>query len=151
MKLNEKINQNLTGVNLQNKSIDISEIEGAFVLFFYPKDDTPGCTIESQEFTQLSSEFEKSGVKVFGISRDSHSSHCKFRDKFDLQVDLISDPDGLICKYFDVLTEKSMFGKKYIGINRTTFFIKNKEVLKIWNNVSPKGHAKEVLEFCKAK
>ncbi len=151
MKLNEKINQNLIGVNLQNKSIDISEIEGAFVLFFYPKDDTPGCTIESQEFTQLRSEFEKSGVKVFGISRDSHSSHCKFRDKFDLQVDLISDPDGLICKYFDVLTEKSMFGKKYIGINRTTFFIKNKEVLKIWNNVSPKGHAKEVLEFCKAK
>ena len=117
------------------------------VLYFYPKDDTTGCTREAQDFTALAEAFEEAGTWVVGVSKDSPKSHAKFRDKYDLKVRLLSDSDGSVCEAFGTWVEKSMYGRKYMGIERATFLIDRDGVVKrVWPKVKVPGHAQEVLE-----
>jgi len=122
-----------------------------FVLYFYPKDDTPGCTLEGQDFRAAHAKFKKLGVRVLGISRDSLASHDKFREKHGLPFDLISDADEKLCRQFDVIKPKNMYGKKVIGIERSTFLFDGKGVLRNeWRKVRVDGHVEAVLEAAKA-
>ena len=128
--------------------ISLSELKGKYVvLYFYPKDDTPGCTIEAQDFSKKNAEFEKLEAVVLGVSKDNVASHCKFIDKYKLSVSLLADENGEVCKLFDVIKEKSMFGKKYFGIDRSTFLIdKMGRIIDSWSSVKVKGHVDEVLK-----
>jgi len=117
------------------------------VLYFYPKDATSGCTTESQEFRDLHAKFRRAGAMVLGVSRDSLKSHDKFRDKESLPFHLLSDVDEKLCRLFDVIREKSLYGRKYMGIERSTFLIDSSSVLRReWRKVKVAGHAQEVLE-----
>jgi peroxiredoxin Q/BCP len=119
----------------------------AIVLYFYPRDMTSGCTVESQEFRDLHASFRRAGALVLGVSRDSLKSHAKFREKEALPFHLLSDPDESLCKMFDVIREKTLYGRKYMGIERSTFLIDDKGVLRQqWRKVKVAGHAQEVLE-----
>jgi peroxiredoxin Q/BCP len=121
------------------------------VLYFYPKDMTSGCTLESQQFRDLHAQFKRAKVRVLGISRDSVASHEKFRQKEQLPFDLLSDPDEKLCKLFDVIREKRLYGRKYLGIERSTFLIDGQGVLRQeWRKVKVPGHAEEVLEAAKS-
>jgi peroxiredoxin Q/BCP len=126
---------------------DVDALRGKnIVIYFYPKDSTPGCTIESKSFRDHYSEFQSENTEIVGVSRDSIKSHCKFIENQSLNFPLISDEDESICKLFDVLKQKSMFGKKYVGIERSTFLIDKNGILRHeWRNVSVMGHVKEVL------
>lgn len=117
------------------------------VLYFYPKDNTPGCTIESKDFRDIQNELINLNTQVIGISRDTLASHEKFQTKCALGFPLISDPDEKICKYFNVIIEKSMFKRIFFGIERSTFLIDKDGIIRqIWRNVKVKDHAKTVLE-----
>ena len=117
------------------------------VLYFYPKDDTSGCTAEAQAFSALAGEFEKAGTWILGVSKDSAKSHAKFSDKYGLKVALASDTDGSVCEAFGTWAEKSMYGRKYMGIERATFLVDRDGVVKrVWRKVKVPGHAAEVLE-----
>jgi peroxiredoxin Q/BCP len=121
------------------------------VIYFYPKDRTPGCTKESQDFRDLHAAFRKAKVRVLGISRDSLKSHDKFREKEQLPFELLSDADETVCKVFDVIKEKSLYGRKYLGVDRSTFLIDAGGVLRReWRGVKVPGHAEEVLEAAKS-
>jgi thioredoxin-dependent peroxiredoxin len=128
-------------------SVDLASPGTPLVLYFYPKDDTSGCTREAQDFTALASEFRKAGVKVIGVSRDPMKSHEKFIGKYDLKVPLVSDQDGRISDSFGTWVQKSMYGRKYKGMERSTFLIgADGRVVKAWRKVKVPGHAQEVLE-----
>jgi len=117
------------------------------VLYFYPKDDTSGCTREAQDFTQLAPDFAKAGAKVVGVSRDPMKSHEKFIGKYSLSVPLVSDEDGRISAAFGTWVQKSMYGRKYMGMERATYLIgADGRVLKAWRKVKVPGHAEEVLK-----
>jgi peroxiredoxin Q/BCP len=117
------------------------------VLYFYPKDDTPGCTMEACAFRDKLPDFSKVDAAVIGISRDSVASHDKFKTKYKLPFPLASDPEGKVCEAYGAWAEKSMFGKKYMGIVRSTFLIDGKGIIRgIWRKVKVMGHAKEVLK-----
>lgn len=117
------------------------------VLYFYPKDDTGGCTAEARQFSELAAAFEKAGARVLGVSRDSPRSHVKFIAKYDLAVPLASDPDGSATEAFGVWLEKSMYGRKYMGIQRATFLIDARgRVARVWPKVKVPGHAAEALD-----
>ncbi|AHA27793.1 thioredoxin-dependent thiol peroxidase [Candidatus Liberibacter americanus] len=133
------------------KEITLSELRGStIVLYFYPKDDTIGCTTEAIDFSKLNNEFKKESAVVIGISPDTITSHDKFCKKHDLSIKLLSDESKISLNAYGVWKEKSMFGKKYMGVERTTVLIdKNGIVSKIWNNVKVKGHANEVLNYLK--
>ncbi len=135
-----------------NAEISLSGLRPApVILFFYPRDDTPGCTIEANDFTALSAEFTAQGAQVFGISKDSLESHCKFRDKFDLAIPLLSDADGDVCENYGVWDEKKMYGKTFMGITRTTVLIDGDgNIAQIWDKVKVEGHAQEVLAATRA-
>lgn len=121
------------------------------VLYFYPKDDTPGCTLEGQQFSKLAPEFNDANTVVLGVSKDSVASHDKFICKYDFKIDLVSDEKEQLCKIFDVIKEKNMYGKKYMGIERSTFVLdENLKVVKEMRKVSPDGHAEQILEFVKS-
>lgn len=121
------------------------------VLYFYPKDDTSGCTKEAQEFSALADAFAAAGVKLYGISKDSVASHAKFRAKYDLKVELGADPEGKTVEAFGAWGEKSMYGRKYMGIDRSTFLIgKDGKLAGIWRKVKVPGHAAEVLKAAQA-
>ena len=123
----------------------------AVVLYFYPKDSTPGCTLEGQQFSALTPKFEKAGVTILGVSRDSLESHEKFRSKMCFPFALLSDEDEKVCKLFDVIREKNMYGRKVLGIERSTFLIDGKGVLRAeWRKVKVEGHAAAVLEAAQA-
>lgn len=120
------------------------------VLYFYPKDDTPGCTIEAREFAANKEVFDKLNAVVFGVSKDSSKSHDKFKEKYCLNFALISDSDSSICQSYGTLVNKSMFGKSYLGIERSTFLIdKEGRIAYIWNNVKVNDHALEVIDKIK--
>ena len=120
------------------------------ILYFYPKDDTPGCTIESKDFSKLNSLINKNNTIVLGISKDSIESHLKFKKKYNLKFNLLSDENLSVIKKYGVWGKKTFLGKKYMGIIRTTFLIKsNGKILKIWSNVRVKDHAKEVFQEIK--
>ena len=117
------------------------------VLYFYPKDDTSGCTREAQDFTALADAFEKAGTWVLGVSRDSPASHGKFTDKYGLKVRLASDTDGSVCETFGTWIQKSLYGRKYMGIDRATFLIDSDgTIARVWRKVKVPGHAADVLE-----
>lgn len=117
------------------------------VLYFYPKDSTPGCTTEGLEFSKLIKDFRKSNAEVFGISRDSLKAHENFKTKQDFKFDLLSDGEEIACEIFDVIKEKNMYGKKVMGIERSTFLVgENGKLLHEWRKVKAQGHAEEVLE-----
>lgn len=121
------------------------------VLYFYPKDDTPGCTTESKDFTALGAEFEAAGAVVIGISKDSVKKHEKFIAKHDLGIALLSDEDGDVCERYGTWVEKNMYGKTYMGIERTTVLIDGQGVIRqIWSKVKVPGHAQIVLDAVKA-
>jgi peroxiredoxin Q/BCP len=123
---------------------------GIVVLYFYPRDNTPGCTLEGQQFSQLAPRFKRAGTTILGISRDTPASHQKFRAKMCFPFDLLSDEDGAVCKLFDVIREKNMYGRKIMGIERSTFLIDGKGVLRHeWRKVKVEGHAPAVLEAAK--
>jgi thioredoxin-dependent peroxiredoxin len=121
------------------------------VLYFYPRDNTPGCTQEGEDFAASFALFKKAKTLVVGISADSIDSHQKFKKKMAFPFELLSDPDRRVCKLYDVIQEKSMYGKKFMGIERSTFLIDGKGVLRReWRKVKVKGHADEVLGAVKA-
>ncbi len=120
------------------------------LLYFYPKDMTSGCTLEGIGFSERKKKFEKLGVKIFGISADSVDRHAKFCEKESLKIDLLSDEDKKVCEKYGVWVEKSMYGKKYMGIARESFLIgQDGKVFKHWQKVKPAQHPQEVLEFVK--
>jgi peroxiredoxin Q/BCP len=121
------------------------------VLYFYPRDNTPGCTLESQQFQALLPRFKRAGIRVVGISRDTLGSHARFCSKQGLEFELLADPDEKICGLFDVMRDKNMYGKKVRGIERSTFLIDAKGVLRQeWRKLQVDGHAAAVLEAAKA-
>ena len=137
--------------NLENSKEDkvkLSDYEGQkVVVYFYPKDDTPGCTIEANDFTKLLPKFKKKNTEVIGISKDSCESHAKFEEKYKLKVNLLSDPDSKVIQAYGAWGEKNNYGKKYMGLIRTTVLVDEKgKVEKVWSNVKAKGHAEKVLE-----
>lgn len=132
--------------------ITLSELRGnPVVLFFYPRDDTSGCTKENEAFTALEDDFTQLGVRVFGISKDSLASHEKFMAKKKLTVPLLSDEQGSVCEDFGVWKEKSMYGKTFMGIERSTFLIDAEgRIARTWRKVKVPGHAEEVLDAARA-
>ena len=127
-------------------STDLASPGHPLVLYFYPKDDTSGCTREAQDFTALAGDFRKAGVKVLGVSRDPMKSHEKFIGKYSLAVPLVSDEDGRISDAFGTWVEKSMYGRKYMGMERATYLIgADGRVLRAWRKVKVPNHAQEVL------
>jgi len=121
------------------------------VLYFYPRDNTPGCTLEGQEFRDLHDKFKKADTEIYGISRDSLKSHENFKEKQQFPFELLSDKDEKLCKLFDVIKEKNMYGRKVMGIERSTFLIDDKGVLRQeWRKLKVPGHVDEVLEAVKA-
>jgi len=139
----------ITCVATSNQKVEIPDNHGRnIVLYFYPKDDTPGCTIEGNDFSALNESFADQNTVIYGVSRDSIASHEKFKQKFNYTIDLISDEDESLCNQFDVIKLKKLYGKEYMGIVRSTFVINpNGEILKQWDKVKVDGHAEEVLEF----
>src|SRR5579859_7530221 len=137
---------------VKNGQVHLQELQGrTTVLYFYPKDDTPGCTAEACSFRDADHEMQKRGVVVLGISADDIQSHRKFADKYGLSFPLLSDTDTTVSQLYGVWKEKNMYGKKYLGINRETFLIDKEGVVrKIWHKVSPEEHANEVLETVEA-
>ena len=120
------------------------------VIYFYPKDDTPGCTIETNDFNKLLSKFKKLECEVYGISKDNLKSHDKFRDKYKIKFDLLADEELTVLKKYKVWGKKKFMGREFMGIIRSTFLIDKKgKIIKIWDNVKVKDHAKEVLEALK--
>jgi peroxiredoxin Q/BCP len=136
----------------RDKKIRLKDLRGQnVVLYFYPKDSTPGCTTEGRDFAALHARFRRQKTVVLGVSRDSLASHEKFRAKQGFPFDLISDPDEKLCKKFDVIQEKSLYGRKFMGIERSTFLIdKAGKLRQEWRKVKVKGHAEAVLAAVKA-
>jgi thioredoxin-dependent peroxiredoxin len=137
---------------IEGKPVSAADFRGQkLVLYFYPKDDTSGCTREAQDFTALADQFKDSGTWILGVSKDDSKKHRKFIDKYDLKVPLATDPDGSVCEAFGTWVQKSMYGRKYMGIDRATFLVDRDGVVKrVWRKVSVPGHAEEVLEAAKA-
>ena len=129
-------------VNLQNQ-------KGIYVLYFYPKDATPGCTQEGRDFSRLYKSFQSESCEVFGVSKDSIASHEKFKAKEKYPFPLLSDPEEKLCKAFQTLKEKISFGKKRMGLERSSFVVRSGQILKEWRKVKVSGHAQEVLDFVK--
>jgi len=141
------IKLNLSG----EKSAKLSDYKGKnLVVYFYPKDNTPGCTLEGQDFRDNYTKFKRNNTVVLGVSRDSVASHDKFREKQKFPFDLVSDPDEKLCKKFDVIKEKNMYGKKVLGIERSTFILDDKGVLRAeFRKVKVAGHVDAVLDEIK--
>ena len=139
---------NFTLPSTNKKKFTLNKSLGKYVvLYFYPKDDTPGCTIETNDFNKLYLKFKKLDCEVYGISKDNIKSHDKFREKYKIKFDLLSDEELKVLKKYKVWAKKKFMGREFMGIVRTTFLIDKKgKTLKVWNNVKVKDHAKEVLE-----
>ena len=134
-----------------NQQVDIPDNKKYVVLYFYPKDATPGCTQEGLDFSALNTDFTKHNSVIYGVSKDDITSHEKFKKKQGFVFELISDEDKTLCTLFDVFKLKKLYGKEYMGIVRSTFVINpTGDVVKSWNNVTVKDHAQEVLDFIKS-
>ncbi len=150
LKINTKA-PDFTLTSTNNTDYSLKKSLGKYVvIYFYPKDDTPGCTIEANDFNKLLPQFKKLNCEIFGISKDNLKSHDKFKEKYKLKFDLLSDEELTVLKKFKVWGKKKFMGREFMGILRTTFLIDKKgKILKIWENVKVKDHAKEVLETLK--
>ncbi|MCE2681131.1 MAG: peroxiredoxin [Burkholderiales bacterium] len=148
-----EVNQAVANFTVQTTGgeVSLSDLQGrCVVLYFYPKDSTPGCTTEGENFRDAQAQFEAANAVVFGASRDSMKSHANFKAKLDLPFELISDPDEALCTQFDVMKMKNMYGKQVRGVERSTFVIDSKGVLRHeWRGVKVPGHVEEVLSFLK--
>ena len=134
------------------KIVELSKLKSKYiVLYFYPKDDTPGCTLETKDFNSLLSNFKKVKCEVFGISKDSLESHKKFKEKYKVKFELLSDQEKKSIKAYKTWGKKKFMGKEFMGQIRSTFLIKDNKILNEWRNVRVKDHAKEVLNFLKSK
>ena len=133
----------------ENKQLSLDNFNGSYlVIYFYPKDKTSGCTIESQDFRDFKNKFAKKNCKIVGVSRDSIKSHKSFIEKESLNFPLLSDPDETMCNAYGVMKEKSMYGRKYLGIERSTFLIgPDGSLIKEWRGVKVPGHVEEVYDF----
>ena len=153
-KMKIKINKKAVNFKLDStshKRFDLSKIKTGVVLYFYPKDNTPGCTLETIDFSKLYKKFKSLKYEVVGVSKDSIESHLNFKKRFKVPFHLLSDEKVQVQKKYGVWGMKSFLGKKYMGTIRSTIVIDNKgKILKIWPNVRVKGHAQEVLEFIKS-
>ena len=130
--------------------INLTELTNEWlVLYFYPKDSTPGCTTQAISFSCLKDQFDALNCKIVGVSRDSVKAHQNFTEKQALTIDLISDKEEVLCKHFDVIKEKNMYGKQVMGIERSTFIFNNKQLVKSYRKVKAAGHAEQVLEDLK--
>ena len=138
---------NFTAAATSNTEVELSALAGQqIVLYFYPKDNTPGCTTESQDFRDLHDQFAAANTLIFGVSRDSMRTHENFKAKHEFPFELISDPEETLCKQFDVIKLKKLYGKEHLGIERSTFLIDKNGVLRHeWRKVKVKDHAAEVL------
>lgn len=147
LKIGDKAPEFLVEVS-QDKKISLEDLKGNYaVLYFYPKDNTPGCTLEAIDFNRLLNEFNLLNTVILGVSRDDLKTHGRFKDKYNLKFNLGSDIDGKTCAKYSVWVEKSMFGKKYMGVNRSTFLINPEgKIAYIWPKVLVEGHAREVLD-----
>ena len=135
-----------------SKTVELKKIRKKFiVLYFYPKDDTPGCTLETLDFNKLLANFKKLDCEIYGISKDSLKSHEKFKKKYNIKFDLLSDENKVSIKLFKTWGLKKFMGKEFMGQIRSTFLIKNSKILKEWRNVRVKNHAQEVLDFIKSQ
>lgn len=134
-----------------DQTIHLKSLRGKkVVIYFYPKDSTPGCTTEGQDFRDLHTKFKRQNAVILGVSRDSLASHEKFKAKQKFPFELLSDPDEVLCKKYDVIKEKTLYGRKFMGIERSTFLIDERGKLREeWRKVKVKGHAAEVLEAVK--
>jgi peroxiredoxin Q/BCP len=134
------------------KTVRLKDLRGKnVIIYFYPKDSTPGCTTEGRDFSALHNKFKRANTVIFGVSRDSIASHEKFKEKQGFAFDLLSDPDEKLCNQFDVVHEKSLYGRKFMGIVRSTFLIDaDGKLRREWRKVKVAGHADEVLEAVKA-
>jgi len=150
MKEGDKV-PSMTLTASDGSKVDLASPGQPLVLYFYPKDDTSGCTLEAQNFTALAGDYAKAGVKVIGVSRDPMKKHEKFIAKYDLAVPLVSDEDGRISDAFGTWVEKSMYGRKYMGMERATYLIgADGRILKEWRKVKVPKHAEEVLTVAQA-
>ena len=133
------------------KIVELSKVKSKYIiLYFYPKDNTPGCTLETKDFNSLLSNFKKAKCEVFGISKDSLKSHKKFKEKYKVKFELLSDEDKKSIKAYKTWGKKKFMGKEFMGQIRSTFLIKDKKIFNEWRNVRVKDHAKEVLNFLKS-
>lgn len=150
VKINEAIPE-FTAKATSDTELNQASLKGVkTVIYFYPKDNTPGCTTEGQEFRDSIEDFKKTNTVIYGVSRDSLKVHENFKTKHSFPFELISDPEEDLCKLFDVIKLKKLYGKEYLGIDRSTFLIDEEGVLqKEWRSVKVKGHVAEVLEACK--
>ena len=140
-----------TSILDDGSNLKSTDLKGKYVvIYFYPKDSTPGCTKEGEDFRDFHKEFKKNDSLIFGVSRDSVASHEKFKKKYNFPFNLISDEEESLCNIFDVIKEKNMYGRKYMGIERSTFLIDKKGMLvHEWRKVKVKNHAQEVLDTLK--
>ena len=132
------------------KMFELNKLKNNLIIFIYPKDNTPGCTLESLDFKKKYNQFKKYKTDIVGISKDSIESHKKFQNKYNLPFELLSDEDIKVIKMLKAWGEKRLYGKKFMGVKRTTILVnKQLKILKIWNNVKVKGHVERVLDFVK--
>ena len=135
-------------MSTSGKKVDLYKIKNNYiVLYFYPKDDTPGCTLETKDFNSLLSKFKKYDCSIFGISKDDLKSHLKFKKKYGVKFELLADEKKVAIKAYKVWGKKKFMGKEFMGLIRSTFLIKDKKIVKNWRSVRVKGHAQEVLDF----
>ena len=135
-------------ISTSNEVVELNKIKSKLiVLYFYPKDDTPGCTLETKDFNSLIGKFSKNNCNVYGISKDSLESHKKFKEKYKIKFDLLSDEKKIAIKAYKVWGKKQFMGKEFMGLIRSSFLIKNKKIIKEWRSVRVKNHAQEVLNY----
>ena len=147
-KMNKAKNFKLLGTS--NKIVELNKIKSKFtVLYFYPKDDTPGCTIETKDFNSFYNKFKKLNCEIYGVSKDTIESHIKFKNKYKVKFELLSDENKIAIKDFKVWGKKQFMGKEFMGLIRSTFLLKKNIILKEWRNVRVKGHAEEIYNFIK--
>lgn len=151
MQIGDKVPANLQTTLSSGEATTLGDHRGQWlVLYFYPKDSTPGCTTEGNDFNALLPKFRKLGATVLGVSRDSLKSHCNFREKQGFRFELASDPDEVLCKAFDVIKPKKLYGREFIGVERSTFLVDPDGVLRAeWRKVKVPGHAEAVLDTLK--
>ena len=142
--------KNFKLLGTSNKLVELNKIKSKYtVLYFYPKDDTPGCTLETKDFNSFYNKFIKLNCEIYGISKDTIESHLKFKKKYKVKFELLSDENKIAIKDFEVWGKKKFMGKEFMGLIRSTFLLKKNNIIKEWRNVRVKGHAEEIYNFIK--
>ena len=142
--------KNFKLLGTSNKLVELNKIKSKYtILYFYPKDDTPGCTLETKDFNSFYNKFIKLNCEIYGISKDTIESHLKFKKKYKVKFELLSDENKIAIKNFKVWGKKKFMGREFMGLIRSTFLLKKNNIIKEWRNVRVKGHAKEIYNFIK--